>query len=232
VSAATSAAPGRAAAVEAVIFDYGGVISVRLLDNFEPFETAMGYPPGSVHELMFGPSQPADGEVPDFHHLETGELTLLDYLRGLERRAPDVIGRPLDLEAYRMFTAASPLGVHWPVVHRVRALRDEGMPVALLTNNVREFGDTWRTSFPVDELFPHVVDSCEVGMRKPDPKIYEHTCELLGVAPTAAVFVDDNLENCAAADALGIEAVRFGRDPWASLAELDAVLARRGVRLR
>jgi putative hydrolase of the HAD superfamily len=232
VSQATSAAPDRAEAVEAVIFDYGGVISVRLLDNFEPFETRMGYPPGSVHELMFGPTEPAGGEEPDFHRLETGELALLEYLQRLEQRAPAVLGRTLDLEAYRAFTASSPLGVHWPVVHRVRALRDDGVALALLTNNVREFGDTWRASFPVDDLFEHVVDSCKVGMRKPDPRIYEHTCELLGVAPTAAVFVDDNVDNCAAADAIGLEAVQFGRDPWASLAELDAVLDRRGVRRR
>ena len=46
------------------------------------------------------------------------------------------------------------------------------------------------------------------------------------------MFVDDNLENCVAADAVGLEAVRFGVDPWASLAELDVVLARRGVRSR
>ena len=232
MSAATPAAPEPAEAVEAVIFDYGGVISARLLDNLERFETAMGYPTGSVHELMFGPTRPADGEVPDFHQLETGELSLLEYLERLERRAPEVLGRPLDLESYRAFTAASPLAVHWPVVHRVRALRDDGVRLALLTNNVREFGDAWRSSFPVDELFAHIVDSSEVGLRKPDPRVYEHTCELLDVAPTAAVFVDDNLENCAAADAVGLEAVRFGADPWASLADLDAVLARRGVRSR
>jgi epoxide hydrolase-like predicted phosphatase len=228
----TSAAPAPAGAVEAVIFDYGGVISARLLDNLGRFEAAMGYPPGSIQELMFGPAEPVDGEVPDFHHLETGRLSLVEYLQGLERRAPDLLGRPLDLESYRAFTAASPLAVHWPVVHRVRALRDDGMPLALLTNNVREFGDAWRSTFPVDELFVHVVDSCEVGMRKPDPRIYRHTCELLDVAPTAAVFVDDNLENCAAAAAVGLEAVRFGPDPWVSLAALDAVLARRGVRPR
>ena len=58
MSAATPAAPEPAEAVEAVIFDYGGVISARLLDNLERFETAMGYPTGSVHELMFGPTRP------------------------------------------------------------------------------------------------------------------------------------------------------------------------------
>lgn len=219
-------------AIEAVIFDYGGVISVRLLGDLSDFESAMGYPLGSVRELMFGPAA-ADGAVPhDFHRLETGHLSLADYLTGLERRAPDVLGRPLDLEAYRAFTAASAIAVHWPVVHRVRRLRDDGVRLALLTNNVREFGGSWRATFPVDELFPTVVDSSEVGMRKPDPAIYEHTCALLDVEPSAAVFLDDLPENVATAAALGLETVQFGVDPVASLADLDAILDRRGVRRR
>jgi len=97
---------------------------------------------------------------------------------------------------------------------------------------VREFGDTWRSTFPVDELFPIVVDSSEVGMRKPDPAIYEHACARLGVAPDAAVFVDDVEENVTAAAGVGLETVHFGPDPRASLADLDAILARRGVRTR
>ena len=143
-----------------------------------------------------------------------------------------MLGRPLDLEAYRACTAASAIAVHWPVVHRVRRLRDDGVRLALLTNNVREFGGSWRATFPVDELFPTVVDSSEVGMRKPDPAIYEHTCALLDVEPSAAVFVDDLPENVAAAAALGLETVQFGVDPVASLADLDAILDRRGVRRR
>ena len=219
-------------AVEAVIFDYGGVISVRLLGDLSGFEAQMGYRPGSVSELMFGTSGVADGSVHDFHRLETGHLSLADYLAGLERRAPAVLGQPLDFGAYQAFTAASAIAVHWPVVHRVRALRSEGLRLALLTNNVKEFGNAWRATFPVDELFPVVVDSSEVGMRKPDRAIYEHTCALLDVDPTAAVFVDDLEENVAAAEALGLETVRFGPDPVVSLGELDAILARRGVRPR
>jgi putative hydrolase of the HAD superfamily len=223
----------RGAAVEAVIFDYGGVISVRLLDDLHRFEDAMGYPSGAVHELMFGPTTRGDGApVPDFHRLETGELSLAEYVQGLARRAPEVLGRPLDVDAYRAFTASSAVAVYWPVVHRVRALRDDGLRLALLTNNVREFGAAWRATFPVDDLFPLVVDSSAVGMRKPDRAIFEHTCALLEVDPGATVFVDDNAENVAAAAALGLEPVLFGTDPLASLAALDAVLERRGVRPR
>ena len=206
---------------------------MRLLGDLSSFEASMGYPPGSVRELMFGAAGPSDGTAThDFHRLETGHLSLADYLSGLERRAPEVLGRPLDFEAYRAFTAASAIAVHWPVVHRIRRLRDDGVRLALLTNNVKEFGSSWRATFPVDELFPVVVDSSEVGMRKPDSAIYEHTCALLEVEPSAAVFLDDLDENVAAAAALGIETVQFGADPVVSLAELDAILDRRGVRPR
>ena len=126
-----------------------------------------------------------------------------------------------------------PLGTHWPVVHRIRALQGDGIRLALLTNNVREFGDAWRSTFPVDDLFEVVVDSSHVGMRKPDPRIYLLTCERIGVDPEAAVFLDDNRDNVEAARALGMDAVHFmpGSDtPLPSLAELDEILARRGTR--
>ena len=140
-----------------------------------------------------------------------------------------MLGKPIDFDAYRRFSAEMPLGVHWPVVHRARELRDDGIRLALLTNNVKEWGDHWRATFPIDELFDVVVDSSEVGMRKPDPRVYELTCERIGVATTAAAFVDDNTENVAAARRLGMEVVLFGDDPWAALAELDAILERRGT---
>lgn len=233
MSEAASGATADAVAIEAVIFDYGGVISAAFLRDLHEFEDAMGYPSGSVNELMFGPSAGVDGtSVHDFHRLETGELSLADYLQGLERRAPDVLGRPLDVAAYRAFAGASAVAVHWPVVHCIRRLLDTPLRLALLTNNVREFGDTWRATFPVDELFATVVDSSAVGMRKPDPAIYEYTCTLLGVAPTAAVFLDDNEDNIAAAAALGLETVHVGEDPIAAVDELDAILERRGVSSR
>jgi epoxide hydrolase-like predicted phosphatase len=211
--------------IKAVIFDYGGVISVPLLRNLAVFETQMGYPAGSVHLLMFGDGS---AETHDFHLLETGDMTLHDYLLGVQRRAPEVIGREIDFSAYVEFTSSTPVCVHWPVVHRIRQLRDEGVALALLTNNVKEFGEAWRASFPVDELFTVVVDSSEVGLRKPDPRIYELTCEQLAVEPSDAVFVDDLPDNIDAARSLGLETVLFA-DPIESLGHLDAILERRGI---
>jgi putative hydrolase of the HAD superfamily len=218
----TRAAP---APVEAVIFDFGGVISVPVFHDLEPIEAEFGVPAGSLHRLLFGD---ADDPEPDFHRLETGSITFAEYLAGLEQRAPEILGRPLDGDAFIRFSTARGLQVQWPVVHRIRALRANGIGLALLTNNAREFADAWRASFPVTELFAVVVDSSEVGLRKPDPRIYELTCARLGVEPEVAVFLDDNLENVAAARALGIESVLVTPDPTATIAQLDAILERRG----
>jgi putative hydrolase of the HAD superfamily len=229
--------------VEAVIWDYGGVISSPLFRGIGRFEADMGYPQGSVLELIFGEGtyvvgdgggDPCDGAAEaasavthDWHRLEIGEIALDEYFAGVIARAPAVLGREIDLDAYRRFTRDMPLGIHWPVVHRIRRLRQDGLKVALLTNNVKEFGSAWRSTFPVDELFEVVVDSSEVGMRKPDARIYLLTCERLGVAPRASVFVDDNRDNVEAARALGIEAIHFGDEPLAAISELDAIIERR-----
>jgi epoxide hydrolase-like predicted phosphatase len=170
------------------------------------------------------------GRHHDWHRLEIGAIGLDEYLAGVVERAPQVLGRPLHLDAYRQFTRDMPLGVHWPVVHRIRRLRNEGLKLGLLTNNVKEFGSAWRATIPIEELFDVVVDSSEVGLRKPDRRIYLLTCERLAVEPSSAVFVDDNLENVAAARAVGMEAVHFEDDPLAAISELDAILERRGTR--
>jgi putative hydrolase of the HAD superfamily len=239
----------RGAPVELVIFDYGGVISEPMLDGLAIFEARMGYPDGSVHRLLFGemsiPAQPGiDGDpvdgpdegatdaVHDFHLLETGEMSFADYLDRVSRRAPEHLGRELDATAFLEFTAATPVRVRWPMVHEIQRLRADRVPTALLTNNAKEFADSWRASFPVDELFEVVIDSSQVGMRKPDPRIYELTCARASALPSTSVFLDDNSANVAAARALGIETVHVGTDPMAAIEELRAVLARRGVRLR
>jgi putative hydrolase of the HAD superfamily len=234
--------------IEAVIFDYGGVFSSPLFRGIGKFEADMGYPAGAILELLFGDKAyigvegrehtptptvtTEDGGVAvthDWHRMEIGEITLEQWFTGVSERAPEVLGQPINMDAYLTFMAEMPVGVHWPVVHKARELLASGVPIALLTNNVKEWGDHWRATFPVDELFEIVVDSSEVGMRKPDPRIYLLTCERVGVAPDASVFVDDNAENIAAARALGMETVHFGEDPFVAVAELDAILERRGV---
>jgi epoxide hydrolase-like predicted phosphatase len=238
--------------ITTVVFDYGGVISSPLFVGIGDFEAAEGYAKGSLLRLLFGDvgyvgvegravadaiaSDPdaleVSGEVadePDWHLLEKGVIDFAAYFDRITEKAPTVLGKALDPEAYGRFMRSTAPGVHWMVVHKIRELRARGLRTGLLTNNIKEFGEHWRATFPIDDLFEEVVDSSHVGMRKPDPEIYELMCERMGIAPNDAVFVDDNLDNVAAANAYGMEAVHFGTDPWRALNEIDAILDRRGI---
>jgi putative hydrolase of the HAD superfamily len=77
---------------------------------------------------------------------------------------------------------------------------------------------------PVDEIFEVIVDSGFVGMRKPEPEIYELALERLdGIAAAECLFVDDFEENCAAASDLGMAAVHY-RDHGQAIAEIETAL--------
>ena len=78
---------------------------------------------------------------------------------------------------------------------------------ALLTNNVKEFGEGWRSTIPVDELFDVVIDSSHVGARKPEPAYFAHALDAVGVEADEAVFLDDMLCNVEGARDFGLTAI-------------------------
>jgi epoxide hydrolase-like predicted phosphatase len=240
--------------ISAVIFDFGGVISSPLFVGLGAFEEAEGFAKGSLLQLMFGEthyigvegravaeaiaqdpdaveSEHEVADEPDWHFLEKGQLDMTSYFQRVVEKAPRVLGRPLDPDAFGRFWQTTAPGVHWMVVHKMRDLKSAGVHIGLLTNNVREFGESWRAMFPIDELCEVVVDSSHVGMRKPERAIYELTCERMRVTPDETVFVDDNVDNVEAARAFGMATVHF-LDPVSAIAELDAMLDRRGVKRR
>lgn len=214
------------AGIDAVIFDYGGVLSTTPFAGIAEYERKMGYPERSLSQLLFGrgasPQGPTEEPDHDWHLLETGRLTLDQFHERLVDRSEAALGQPLDLGDYAQFLRELGVGIHWMMVHRVRQLRADGYRTAILTNNVKEWGNYWKGSIPTD-LFDEIVDSCDVGLRKPDPAIYRLTCERLKVAPGAAVFLDDTRRHVEGARDVGLQAILV-RDPWAALAELDAIL--------
>ena len=214
------------AEIEAVIFDYGGVLSTTPFAGIAEYERKMGYPERSLSQLLFGkgasPQGPTEEPDHDWHLLETGRLTLDQFHERLVGRSEAALGQPLDLGDYAQFLRELGVGIHWMMVHRVRELRADGYRTAILTNNVKEWGNYWKGSIPM-ELFDEVIDSCDVGLRKPDPAIYRLTCERLKVAPEAAVFLDDTRRHVEGARQVGLQAILV-RNPWAALVELDAIL--------
>jgi putative hydrolase of the HAD superfamily len=199
--------------IRAVLFDFAGVLTSSPWD-------AMTEAGGGNLELLIG-SYEEDTDHP-WHQVERGEMAIVDWMTAVSETGK-AQGVEVDFSPLRAMLGTMTL--HDPIVDRVRTLRDEGYQLGLITNNVREGSATWRAMLPVDELFDVVVDSSEVGMRKPNPAIYHHALEALGgVPPQEAVFLDDSPGNVDGARRVGLHAIHV-TDPEAAVQELDALLA-------
>jgi putative hydrolase of the HAD superfamily len=193
--------------IDTVISDFGGVLTNRLVDAFAAFQDDSGI---SMEQLGRGMQRVSerDGEYPLFR-LERGELSEAQFLDDLCWGLEPELGHRPTLHRFRevYFEALQP---NQPMLDLMRELRERGYRMAILTNNVREWEELWRSKLPVDEIFELVIDSAWVGMRKPDPRIYRLTLERLGgVPPERSLFVDDNEGNVEAARGLGMHAVHF-----------------------
>lgn len=100
-------------------------------------------------------------------------------------------------------------------------LRSAGLGIGILTNNVREFRDLWRNLMPYEELFDDIVDSHEVGLRKPSRAIYELALTRLNGTAGRAAFLDDLPSNVEAANALGMFGVLVDIDAAPAIAEVE-----------
>ena len=187
----------------AFISDFGGVLTVPLSRGFLAYQQESGVSTEELGHAM-ARATAVHGEHPLFA-LERGVISETEFGRLLAAELPD----GFDLARMRelLFEHLDP---NEPMIAFARELRGRGKRTALLTNNVREWEPLWRSKLPeLDEIFEVVVDSAFVGMRKPDPAIYELTLARLGVAATDCVFLDDLEINCEAARELGMLAVRF-----------------------
>ncbi len=212
--------------IEAVISDFGGVLTTPLIQSFGAFQDETGITPASLGRAMQRAAD-RDGVHPLFE-LECGRITEAKFLDDLAADLAEELGHQPRLHEFReiYFDALEP---NEPMIKLMRELRDSGYRMALLTNNVREWEPVWRSMLPVDEIFEFVVDSGFEGVRKPDAVIYERTVERLGdgIAMESCLFVDDVEVNIDSARALGMTAVQF-RDNDQAIGEIRAALAAGG----
>lgn len=205
--------------IEAVVFDFGGVFTASPFTGIHAWHEEKGLDPAQGVRIVFGPYD-QDTDHP-WHRLERGEIALMAAAEQIKAVAAE---EGLDIELAEMFGSMGGSSIRADMVDKVIELRAAGYRTALITNNIKEFSDGWRAMIPVDDMFEVVVDSSAVGMRKPDPRIYQMTLDELGVAPDRSVFLDDAPGNIAAAKALGMAAILVEDDHTGALAELDRLL--------
>jgi putative hydrolase of the HAD superfamily len=206
--------------IEAVISDFGGVLTTPLVQSFMAFQDHTGITPEVLGKAIQA-IESADGENPLFE-LERGEITEASFLERIAGALEPLLGHRPEMHRFKeiYFEALSP---NPPMIDLMGELKASGYRMAMLTNNVREWEPLWRSMLPVDEIFETVVDSAFVGCRKPESRIYSMTLERIGIAPEACLFVDDVHVNCEGAERAGINAVHF-RDNEQAIAEIRAAL--------
>ncbi|MBS0532226.1 MAG: HAD-IA family hydrolase [Proteobacteria bacterium] len=202
--------------IEAVIWDFGGVVTTSPFEAFMRYEAAHGLPADIIRrtnaenhlENAWAKFERAEIDAATFDELFAAESRAL----GAEVRGRDVLPllsgdlRPEMIEALR----------------RVKLSFKTGC----ITNNLpaNAIGSKSGRSLYVAEvmaLFDHIIESAKIGLRKPDPRIYRMMVETLGVDPARCVYLDDLGVNLKPAREMGMTTIKVLNAPQA-IAELEA----------
>ena len=200
--------------LEAVVFDLGGVVMDSPLHAIARYERDHALPAGAINRVVVD-----TGETGAWSRLERGELTLEAFCSPFES---DCRASGVELSGARLMAYIAEAGVPRPrMLEAIRRIRARGLRAAALTNNWVREGP--REGHRLREHFDVFVESAVVGLRKPDPRIYELACRELGVAPSRAAFLDDIGRNLKTARALGMSTIKVD-DPDVALRELGTLL--------
>jgi FMN phosphatase YigB (HAD superfamily) len=204
--------------IDLVLWDIGQVLYQSPFERFSELEAHTGMPDGTLPRGFFAP-----GGDPQWDAVDSGDLDEPEYWREIEaicrRNVPDL----------HLYDALRELG--WdgrgrPVV--VDLMRDipSRYRQAVLTNDATKFlGVGWKDGWEYAASFETIVDSLDIGLRKPDTRAYAAAVELLDVDPGRTLFIDDLEVNVRGARAAGLQGHRFDTtDPAGSVAALRGLL--------
>jgi putative hydrolase of the HAD superfamily len=205
IQALAAQRPDPARPLRGVITDWGGVMTNPIIETVTAWLEADGIDRDSYKTLMRAWVNQAYDGGPDLNPiraLERGECTEAEFEQQLAAQLIRLDGGAVvsDGLLVRMFAASAfDEGMH----ELMRAARRAGLRTGLLSNS-------WGGSYPrhlFPDLFDAVVISAEVGMRKPEERIFRLAAEVLGLEPEECVFIDDIQDNVAAAQAVGLVGV-------------------------
>jgi putative hydrolase of the HAD superfamily len=205
-----------------VIIDWGGVLTSPIIDSVNAWLDAEMIDRAVYRRVMRAWVEQAyrDGGADNpIHQLERGDGDPAEFERALAAQLVRTDGTQVPATGLlaRMFAGTLPVPAMYDLI---RAVRRAGFRTCLLSNSWG-VGDYPRDIFP--ELFDAWVISAEVGMRKPEERIFRHAAALLGLPPAQCVFIDDIEANIEAAAAIGMAGV-LHTDPAATVAAVAGLL--------
>lgn len=213
-------------ALRGLVLDWGGVLTSGLNESIAQWADSDGVDLAIYHDVIgtwLGPELARTTWLNPIHALERGEMAVPDFEIRLADELTRRTGRTVVADGLvrRMFDQ---FGHAHDMAALARRARQAALRTALLSNS-------WGTEYPGDGwhgMFDAVVISGEVGMRKPEHRIYRHTAQALELAPEQCVFVDDLRPNVDAAVELGFVGIHH-HDYEATALELEALF---GIALR
>jgi epoxide hydrolase-like predicted phosphatase len=197
--------------IRAVLFDFGGVI-VRTNDRTprERLAARLGIAYDQLSSLVFDSESALQATL--------GKITTQEHWEALRNELglsqDDHANLPLD------FWGGDVLDQE--LVDYIRALRPD-YKTSLISNAWDDLRQVLEYTWKISDVFDEIIISAEVGVAKPDPRIYQIALERLAVAPQQAVFVDDFPANIAGARAVGMHAIHF-KNSLQARKELDRLL--------
>ncbi|ELU09435.1 hypothetical protein CAPTEDRAFT_175366 [Capitella teleta] len=222
VASTCSASTQHRTPVKAVIFDMGGVLIPSPGSLFQDVEINMQMPPGTILKAIL-----AKGEQGAWAEYERGQISMEEFGQKFSAECSyQASTHRLQFTLYGIYQnrkSATLAKVFPEMIDAIQCIRAEGIKTALLTNNWR-FADGSTLSGRIDlDLFDVIVESCKVGMRKPDKRIYAHTLGLLKVQPPEAIFLDDLGMNLKPASEMGLRTIKVD-DQQQAITDLEKVV--------
>ncbi|MBK6650301.1 MAG: HAD-IA family hydrolase [Betaproteobacteria bacterium] len=194
---------------QALVLDFGGVISRTLFETHHLTEAALGLAPGTL--TWQGPFDPSMD--PLWRDMQADKITERDYWLQRTREVGHLVGEHWDKMETLVQRArgADPDAVTRPeAIAAIQAAKAAGYKLAVLSNELDLFyGAAFRARLPLLNLFDVIVDATYTGILKPDARAYLACQEQLGIAAHQCLFVDDQLRNIEGARRVGWQTVHF-----------------------
>lgn len=205
--------------ISSVVFDFGGVLISPITNVLDEIATWHDVSMVTMLDVLMGPRERSTPDHP-WHRAERGELPIAAMQADVAPYA-EALGVALRGDEYERMLRGDFL-IHDDVINRIGVLRDEGYAIGLLTNSFLEFRPVLESRIDFT-LFDVVVDSSEVGYRKPEPQIYDLVTERLGVPGREILYLDDFDANLVGARIANWQTIHV-TDVASALVELEAAL--------
>ena len=204
--------------IQAVLWDFGGVILSSPFEAFNTYEAQKGLPTDLIRRV-----NSTNPHTNAWALLERNDISPHEFDQLFATESEALGHRVPGADVLALLSGE----VRPRMVQALDTVKAAGFKIACLTNNVvsTEEPATERQAQvrTIMHTFDHVVESSKVGCRKPEPRFYEIACELLNVSPNECVFLDDLGINLKPAAAMGMRTIKVV-NPDDALAELSSHL--------